>query len=191
MIETYQQEKKWYIVAVQSNREDAIKKALERQINKNGLSHYFGQIVIPVERYQEIKVKNGKKTVITKERKLYPGYIVVELAYNEAILSAFRETAGVGTFVGSNAKNISSEPTPMSEKEVERIMGWAKKETVESHHKPQWIEEGCQVNIINGTFMNMMGVIKKIKENEGKVCVEVMIFGRPVMVELEYYQVSS
>src|SRR5262249_53064766 len=88
--------KRWYVVKVQSGREESIKETIERRVKIEGLEEYFGQIIIPVEKVTEMR--NGKRVV--RERKLYPGYLMVEVEYNDRILYLFRETSGVGDFVG-------------------------------------------------------------------------------------------
>jgi transcriptional antiterminator NusG len=94
---TPESNKRWYAVKVQSGREETIKDAIERRVKIEGLEEYYGQILIPVERVQEIK--NGKRVV--KERKKFPGYLMAEVEYNDRILYLFRETSGVGDFVGA------------------------------------------------------------------------------------------
>ena len=87
--------KHWYVVKVQSGREDTIKEAIERRVRKERLEEFYGQIVIPVEKVTEVKTdKNGKRVTRTKERKLYPGYLMCEVEYNDRILYLFRETSG-------------------------------------------------------------------------------------------------
>ena len=108
--------KRWYVVKVQSGREESIKEAIERRVKIEGLEEYFGQIVIPVEKVTEMR--NGKRVV--RERKLYPGYLMVEVEYNDRILYLFRETSGVGDFVGGS---LNHPPPPMSDREVERMKG--------------------------------------------------------------------
>src|SRR5207248_11620317 len=90
--------KQWYVVKVQSGREESIKDAIERRVKIEGLEEYFGQILIPVEKVTELR--SGKRYV--KSRKLYPGYLMVQVEYNENILYLFRETSGVGDFVGGS-----------------------------------------------------------------------------------------
>jgi transcriptional antiterminator NusG len=113
--------KHWYVVKVQSGREDTIKESIERRVRKEGLEEFFGQIVIPVEKFTEVKTdKSGKRVTKTKERKLYPGYLMVEVEYNDRILYLFRETSGVGDFVGGS---FNRPPTPMSQREVDAMLG--------------------------------------------------------------------
>src|ERR687888_572380 len=107
--------KKWYVVKVQSGREESIKEAIERRVKIEGLEEFFGQIVIPVERVTEMR--NNKRVV--KEKKLYPGYLMVNVEFNDRILYLFRETSGVGDFVGGG---LNHAPVPMTDKEVERMI---------------------------------------------------------------------
>ena len=101
--------KHWYVVKVQSGREDTIKEAIERRVRKERLEEFYGQIVIPVEKVTEVKTdKNGKRVTQTKERKLYPGYLMCEVEYNDRILYLFRETSGVGDFVGAQPGNLDA-----------------------------------------------------------------------------------
>jgi transcriptional antiterminator NusG len=175
--------KRWYVVKVQSGREESIKEAIERRVKIEGLEEYFGQIVIPVEKVTEMR--NGKRVV--KERKLYHGYLMVEVEYNDRILYLFRETSGVGDFVGGS---VNRPPPPMSDREVERMInkqGEHKGETV--HRKPP-LDRGDRVKVKDGTFAGMEGEVKELLENKGCVRVELTIFGRPVPVELEYWQVE-
>src|SRR6266702_3654932 len=108
--------KHWYVVKVQSGREESIKESIERRVKIEGLEDFFGQIIIPVERV--VEMRGGKR--VTRERKLYPGYLMVEVEYNDRILYLFRETSGVGDFVGGS---VNRAPPPMPPREVERMLG--------------------------------------------------------------------
>ena len=175
--------KHWYVVKVQSGREESIKDAIEKRVKIEGLEEYFGQIIIPVERVTE--VRNNKRVV--KERKLYPGYLMCEVEYNDRILYLFRETSGVGDFVGGG---LNHPPQPMKPKEVERMIGAIPEKLGEVHIKPKF-DRGDRVRVRDGTFAGMEGEIKDLLEAKGAVRVELTIFGRPVPVELEYWQVEQ
>jgi transcriptional antiterminator NusG len=176
--------KRWYVVKVQSGREESIKEAIERRVKIEGLEEFFGQIVIPVERVTE--VRNNKRVV--KERKLYPGYLMVEVEYNDRILYLFRETSGVGDFVGGG---LNHPPQPMKQAEVDRMLDRVPTPGgKEVHIKPKF-DRGDRVRVRDGTFAGMEGEIKEILEAKGAVRVELTIFGRPVPVELEYWQVEQ
>ena len=176
--------KHWYVVKVQSGREESIKDAIERRVKIEGLEEFFGQIIIPVERV--IENRNGKR--VTKERKLYPGYLMVEVEYNDRILYLFRETSGVGDFVGGT---VNRPPPPMPQREVDAMLGkQGALKPGEEHAKPEF-ERGDRVKVKDGTFAGMEGEVKEILEALGRVRVELTIFGRPVPVELEYWQVEQ
>ncbi len=181
--------KHWYVVKVQSGREESIKEAIERRVKIEGLEEYYGQIVIPVERVTEMR--NGKR--VQKERKLYPGYLMVEVEYNDRILYLFRETSGVGDFVGGS---VNRAPPPMSEREIERMLHGQQKggEKAEEgkvvYTKPRF-GIGDRVKVTDGTFAGMEGEVKELHEQKGSVSVELTIFGRPVQVEFEYWQVEQ
>jgi transcriptional antiterminator NusG len=176
--------KHWYVVKVQSGREESIKEAIERRVKIEGLEEFFGQVVIPVERVTE--VRNNKRVV--KERKLYPGYLMCEVEYNDRILYLFRETSGVGDFVGGS---LNHPPQPMKQAEVDRMLGAIPTPGgKEVHIKPKF-DRGDRVRVRDGTFAGMEGEIKDLLEAKGAVRVELTIFGRPVPVELEYWQVEQ
>jgi transcriptional antiterminator NusG len=175
--------KRWYVVKVQSGREESIKEAIERRVKIEGLEEYFGKIIIPTEKYTEIR--NNKR--MQRTRKLYPGYLMVEVEYNDRILYLFRETSGVGDFVGGG---VNRPPPPMPQREVESML--LSQEEVKPGIKvtrPKF-DRGDRVRVKDGTFAGMEGEVKEILEARNLVRVELTIFGRPVPVELEYWQVE-
>jgi transcriptional antiterminator NusG len=177
--------KKWYVVKVQSGREESIREAIERRVKIEGLQEFFGQIIIPVERVTEMS--RGKRVV--KERKLYPGYLMVNLEFNDRMLYLFRETSGVGDFVGGS---FNKPPPPMSDREVERLIKQQLgPETPTARPDKAPFEKGDHVKVKDGTFAGMEGSVKDILEHKGAVVVVLTIFGRPVDVELEYWQVDE
>jgi transcriptional antiterminator NusG len=175
--------KRWYVVKVQSGREESIKEAIERRVKIEGLEEYFGQIIIPVEKVTEMR--GGKRVV--KDRKLYPGYLMVEVEYNDRILYLFRETSGVGDFVGGS---LHHPPQPMQEHEVERMLGRQGEQVPGIKHAKPKFDRGDRVKVKDGTFASMEGEVKELLEAKGSVRIELTIFGRPVLVELEYWQVE-
>ena len=174
----------WYVVKVQSGREESIRDAIERRVKIEGLEEFFSKIIIPVEKTAEMR--NGKRVV--KERKLYPGYLMVEVEYNDRILYLFRETSGVGDFVGGSLQHA---PPPMTGREVERMLGrQGEKDDVKVIHQKPKYDRGDRVKVKEGTFAGMEGEVKELIEAKGQVRMELTIFGRPVLVELEYWQVE-
>jgi transcriptional antiterminator NusG len=175
----------WYVVKVQSNREESIREAIERRVKIEGLQDAFGEIVIPTEKVSEMR--KGKRFI--KSRKLLPGYLMVHVEFNEHMLYLFRETSGVGDFVGAG---MNKKPLPMSENEIKK---WIGKKDGDASDEPKATadspyNEGDRVKVKDGMFSGMEGVVKQVLLAKGAVTVELTIFGRPVPVELEYWQVD-
>ena len=174
--------KDWYILKVQSNREDSIADALKRRVKVAGMDGYFSEIIVPVEMVTEFK--GGKKRVV--RRKLYPGYIVVHMAITEESWFLVRETPGIGDFTGSAGR-----PTPMLGTEVSRIV---KKDDEKTGDEPKLqigVKLGDRVKIREGTFENFEGDVDKIDEANGRVTVMINIFGRSVPTEMEHWQIET
>ena len=174
---------RWYVVKVTAGREDTIRESIERRVRIEGLDSFFGQIYVPVEQYTERR--NNKN--VTKRRKLYPGYVMAEVEFNDQMLYLFRETSGVGDFVGGGVNRV---PQPMEVEEVRRMLR-AKGEPVVTtvSSKPKF-DVGDQVKVKDGPFSGMDGEVKEILEAVNRVKVEVTIIGRALPVELEYWQVE-
>lgn len=172
----------WYILKVQSNRERSIAEALRRKIAIESLDHLFGQVLVPTEKVTEFK--GGKKKIV--ERKLWPGYIAVEMHVNDDTWFAIRETSGIGDFTGSAGK-----PTPMEPSEVALILHTEEEETEEAPKLDIKFSPGDKVKVMEGNFENFEGEVSSIDETHGRVTVMLSIFGRPTPVELEYWQVEG
>ncbi len=197
--------KRWYVVKVASGREETIKATILRKVKIDNLEPFFGQIVIPVERITEIKkvkeVKNGEKITkekrVVKERKKFPGYLMAEVEFNGEILDLFRNTPGVGDFVGATSRE--KPPPPMSELDVQRMLYGMQGGSANEGKKVQVkldFEKGDKVRIREGAFANYEGEVKVIVDTKDagetpKVTVEVQVLGRPVPIELEYWQVDK
>lgn len=172
----------WYILKVQSNRENSIVDALHRRVAVAGLEPYFGEVIVPVEMVTEFK--GGKKKVV--KRKLYPGYIVVQMVVTEDTWFLVRETPGVGDFTGAGGK-----PTPMSRQDVDKIRPKVEADTSDSPRLKIDFKPTDKVKINDGTFENFEGEVSTIDEASGRVTVMINIFGRSTPVELEYWQVEK
>ncbi len=172
----------WYILKVQSNREESIAEALRRRVKVAGQEEYFHEIIVPTEMVTEFK--GGKKKIV--KRKLYPGYIVVHMIINDETWFLVRETPGIGDFTGSAGR-----PTPMLANEVARII--PKEEDTESEEPKLQIpvDIGDRVKINEGTFENFEGEVDSIDTTNGRVTVMINIFGRSTPVELEYWQIET
>lgn len=180
-----EQRKDWYILKVQVNREDSIRDALLRRIKIEGVDEFFGDIVVPTEEIAEFN-KSGKRRVVKK--KLYPGYILVNMAINDDTWFLVRETPGVGDFTGSAGK-----PTPMDPVEVERILKVSAKEDESGGQIKTAIpfRSGDRVRVKDGYFQNFEGDVEAVDEANGRITVMINIFGRSTPVELEHWQVEA
>ncbi len=177
-------EKHWYILKVQVNREGTIRDALQRRVKLEGLEPYVDEIVVPTEDIAEF-TKSGKRK-ITK-RKLYPGYIMVNMVINDDTWFAVRETPGIGDFTGSAGK-----PTPMDPREVERILRRDVDEDEETQVKTSIpFNIGDHVRVKEGNFQNFEGDVDKIDEAHGLITVVINIFNRPTPVEIQYWQIEK
>lgn len=176
--------KDWYILKVQSNRERSIAAALQRKVAIEGIEHLFGEIMVPTEKVTEFKA--GKKKIV--ERKLWPGYIAVNMHVNDDTWFAIRETSGIGDFTGSGGA-----PTPMAEHEVAKILHTDEGEegTEEAPKLNIKFNVGDKVKVKDGNFENFEGEVAEIDEASGKVSIMISIFGRSTPVELEYWQVET
>ena len=174
----------WYILKVQSNRENTICDALRRRVAVAGLERYFGEIMVPTEDIAEFK--NGKKKIV--KRKLYPGYIVAHMAINDDTWFLVRETPGIGDFTGSQGK-----PAPMLRHEVERIVKSVRPDEEEGEQVKTSIpfKLGDMVRIKEGTFENFEGKVEVIDEANGRVTVMISIFGRTTPFEAEHWQIEA
>ncbi len=172
----------WYVLKVQSSREDTIRDALERRVKIQGLQRYFGRIVVPTEKITEIR-NNKKRTV---ERKTYPGYIMVEMELNEKTWFTVRETPGVGDFVGAHGTPTKMTPTDVNQMLNEQEQG----STAELPKVKIYVERGDRVKIKDGPFENFEGTVEEVIEARGLVKVMLIIFNRPTPVDLEYWQVE-
>lgn len=176
----------WFILKVQVNREDSIKDALWRRIKMNGLEKYFKEVIVPTEDVAEF-TKTGKKRIVKK--KLYPGYILVNMSVNDDSWFVVRETSGIGDFTGSAGK-----PTPMEPRDVERILRSSKVLVDEEGPGVKTaipFKSGDRVRVKEGYFQNFEGDVDALDQANGRVTVMINIFGRSTPVELEHWQIEA
>jgi len=167
-------EKRWYVIHTYSGYENKVSANLERKVHSLGMENEIFRIVIPME--NEVEVKDGKKRSV--QRKVFPGYVLVEMIVNDRSWYAVRNTPGVTGFVGSGTK-----PTPLTEEEVQQL-GIEKHEIVVSY------SEGDSVRINDGPLTSFIGTVDQIDIEKNKVRVIVSMFGRETPVELELDQVE-
>lgn len=179
--------KKWFVLRVQSNREEKVKEALEESVRIRGLEDKLAKVLVPTEKVSEIK--GGKKRIT--ERKIYPGYIMAEIEVDDQgnipsdVWFLIRETSGTGDFVGGNRK-----PVPMANYEVEKMLTEVERKEEKPRASIQF-KEGDRVRIKEGPFENFDGTVEEILEASGRVKIILTIFGRATPVELEYWQVET
>ena len=171
--------KQWFVVHTYSGYEERVKKNLEQRIKSIDTSDDISQVVIPTE--DEIEVKDGQRRTVTK--KILPGYVLVEMKMRDDTWSLVRNTPGVTGFVGSGNK-----PTPLAEEEVDRILKQMESET--PRVKPG-LRKGQSVRVIDGPFLDFVGLVDEVSQEKGKVKVLLSLFGRETPVELDFLQVEK
>lgn len=174
--------KKWYVLRVQTAREDQVREGLEKRVNAAGMEHKISTIVVPTEKIKEIK----RKTTKVRERKIYPGYVMVEMELDDETLMVINETPGVGGLLGTG-----NTPVAMSDRDVEKMLSEASRTEDEAPTTKITLSAGDRVRIKEGLFQNFDGEIEEIWPEKGLARVIVSILGRPTPVELEYWQLET
>ena len=174
--------KRWYVVHAYSGMEKSVRKALIERIARSGMENQFGEILVPTE--EVVEVKNGQKSV--SERRFFPGYVLVEMDMTDESWHLVKNTAKVTGFVGGKANR----PTPISQKEVEKIMAQMQ-EGVEKPRPKTLFEVGEIVRVKEGPFTDFNGNVEEVNYEKSRLRVSVTIFGRATPVELEFGQVEK
>lgn len=179
--------KQWFVLRVASNREGQVCEALSRKVQIEGVDDLIGRIVVPTEKVK--RVRGGQQKVY--ERKLYPGYVFVEMALaedggiQERCWYVIKETSGVGDFIGSEGK-----PTPMSSSDVAKMLHQV--EALENVPSIQMeFKKGDMIKVKGGSFEGFEGEVDEIDSERGTVRVIVTIFGRATPLDIEYWQVEK
>tara|TARA_Y100001970_G_scaffold147865_1_gene181496 strand:- start:124 stop:648 length:525 start_codon:yes stop_codon:yes gene_type:complete len=171
----------WYIVQAYSGFENKVADAIKDIISKNSLEANFGEVLVPTHKVTE--VKKGKRT--QKQKKYFPGYVLVKLDLNKQIYHKIKDIQKVSGFLGPEGK-----PVPVSENEVKKIMN----QLSESEANPSagiTFEIGEKVRVCDGPFASFSGLVEEIDEEKSRLKVSVSIFGRPTPVDLEFNQVEK
>ncbi|HFE38870.1 MAG TPA: transcription termination/antitermination protein NusG [Gammaproteobacteria bacterium] len=172
---------KWYIVQAHSNFEKRVMESLLSESEQKGLAHLFEEILVPTE--QVIEIRRGRK--VESERKYFPGYVLVKMDMTDEAYHLVKNTPKVSGFLGSTSK-----PLPVSEAEVQRIVG----KIAEAEDAPRStiiFEIGETVKVVDGHFQSFNGVVESVDEVNERLKVAINIFGRATPVELEYTQVEK
>ncbi|HPR05211.1 MAG TPA: transcription termination/antitermination protein NusG [Denitromonas sp.] len=174
--------KRWYVVHAYSGFEKSVQRALIERINRAEMQDLFGQVLVPVE--EVIEMKAGQKSI--SERKFFPGYVLVEMEMNEETWHLVKSTPRVTGFIGGTG----NKPTPISEKEVAKIMSQIQ-EGVEKPRPKVLFEVGEVVRVKEGPFTDFHGAVEDVNYEKSKLRVSVTIFGRGTPVELDFGQVEK
>lgn len=169
----------WYVVHCYSGYENKVKKALHNRIAAMGYEDLILQVVVPVE--EEVELREGKRRTV--ERRIFPGYILVQMVLNDDTWSLVRNTPGVTGFVGAGTK-----PTPLRQEEVDKIL--KRMEEGEPHIRVSF-RRGETVRIVTGPFADFMGTVDEVDPEKGKVKILVSFFGRETPVELDLLEVEK
>jgi transcriptional antiterminator NusG len=174
--------KRWYVVHAYSGMEKSVMKALQERIDRDGMQDKFGRILVPTE--EVVEVKNGQKSIT--ERRFFPGYVLVEMEMTDESWHLVKNTNKVTGFVGGKA----NKPTPISQKEVEKILTQMQ-EGVEKPRPKTLFEVGEMVRVKEGPFTDFNGNVEEVNYEKSRLRVSVTIFGRATPVELEFGQVEK
>jgi transcriptional antiterminator NusG len=174
--------KRWYVVHAYSGMEKSVQRALQERIDRAGMQDKFGKILVPTE--EVVEMKGGQKAIT--ERRFFPGYVLVEMEMDDESWHLVKNTAKVTGFVGGTGNR----PTPISEKEVEKILTQMQ-EGVEKPRPKVLFEVGELVRVKDGPFTDFNGSVEEVNYDKSKLRVTVTIFGRATPVELDFGQVEK
>ncbi len=180
-----QKETRWYIIHTYSGQEERVKKNLEQRIETMDAQDKVLQVVVPTE--EEIEIREGKRRSVP--RKVFPGYVLVQMAMDDKSWFVVRNTPGVTGFVSSeDEKDKRSRPVPLEQSEVDAIL---KQMESEAPRVRVGYTKGQSVRITDGPFADFIGVVDDIYPDRGKIKILVSFFGRETPVELDFLQVEK
>lgn len=171
--------KNWYVIHTYSGYENKVKTNLEKRVESMNMEDKIFRILVPME--DEVEIKNGKKKIA--KRKVFPGYVLVEMEMTDDSWYVVRNTPGVTGFVGTGAK-----PIPLLDHEVVNIL---KQMGVEEVRTRVDYTVNQNVRVTSGPFKDFIGIVREILEDKGKLRVSVSMFGRETPVELDFAQVEK
>jgi transcriptional antiterminator NusG len=177
-IESTNPDAKWYVIHTYSGYENKVKTNLEHRIESMGAQEQIFQVIIPTE--DEIEIRDGQRRTVQK--KVFPGYVLVQMVLSDHSWHVVRNTPGVTGFVGSGSK-----PTPLMDQEVKQILKAMRREAPKIKVS---FSRGEKVKVVDGPFTDFIGVVDDINLEKGKVRVLVSFFGRETPVELDFLQVT-
>lgn len=172
----------WYAVQAFSGMEKSVKAAIEERIERSEVKDEFGEILVPVE--EVVEMKSGQKKI--SERRLYPGYVLVQMAMSDASWHLIKSTPRVMAFIGGSKQR----PTPIKDKEVDIIL----QRMDDSKSNPTQkltFEKGESIRVVDGPFKDFSGNVEEVNYEKSKLRVSVSIFGRVTPVELSFDQIEK
>jgi transcriptional antiterminator NusG len=175
-------EKEWYVVNTYSGHENKVKEKLEMRASTMGMEDYILRVVVPEQ--EEVEVKDGKEK--KKVKKMFPGYILVEMIMTDEAWFIVRNTPGVTGFIGSSGKG--AKPFPLTPSEVDKILGSMGMSRLEIGNN---LNIDDMVKVINGPFANMFGKVKNIDMEHQNVEVALDLFGQETIVELGLTEIEK
>ena len=175
-------EKLWYVVNTYSGHESKVKEKLEARTESMGMQDYIFRVIIPET--TEVEIKDGVKK--EKVKKMFPGYVLVEMIMSDEAWYVVRNTPGVTGFIGSSGKG--AKPTPLLPQEIDRILSSMGLTRVDVESE---LAVGDSVSITDGPFKGMLGKIDSIDTENNRINVLIDLFGQETPVEVELYQVKK
>ena len=172
-------EKNWYVIHTYSGHEDRVQKNLEQRIKLTDSGSEIIKIVVPKE--EEVEVRSGQRRTV--EKKILPGYVLVQMEMSDQSLNMVLNTPGVTGFVGSGNK-----PVPLQKDEVNQILKQMESETPRIK---VGFKQGQSVRVTDGPFAEFVGIVDEISADKGKVKVLLSLFGRETPVELDFLQIEK
>ena len=169
----------WYVVHTYAGYEDSVKQSLEQRIESLGMQDYIFGVVVPKEK--QLVFKKGEP--VEEERKLFPGYVIVDMIVTDDSWYVVRNTPRVTGFVGAGTT-----PVPLSQKEIDYLFGRMQNSEVEHDIT---VDIGEMVTIIDGPFKDFEGKVSEVDKARGKLKVFVNMFGRETPVELDFLQIRK
>lgn len=169
----------WYVVHCYSGYENKVKKNLEHRIESMGMANRIHEVIVPTE--EQVELRDGQRRVV--ERRIYPGYVLVQMILDEESWYVVRNTPGVTGFVG-----IGNKPTPLRQEEVDRIMRRMEAEEPVADVK---VKAGDKVRIIEGSFTDFHGTVDEVYADKGKARVLVSFFNRETPIEVDLLQIEK
>jgi transcriptional antiterminator NusG len=168
----------WYVVHCYSGYENKVKKNLEHRTESMGMQSHINEVIVPTE--EQVELRDGQRRVV--EKRIYPGYVLVQMTLDEESWYVVRNTPGVTGFVG-----IGNKPTPLRQEEVDRIMRRMEAEEPVAQVK---VKVGDKVRIIEGSFLDFNGTVDEVYPDKGKARVLVSFFNRETPIEVDLLQVE-